>query len=80
MKSTATILPIPKRTQTRSVQVGVNEELFTAVSKEAKKHKLSMRLVVEWGLKNFLISTNADEAIRLGLVDVELKTDQGDEK
>lgn len=54
--------------QKRYINTEINLDLFIAVYNELKKRRLTIRKVIEWGFKEFLIQTNETEARRLGLM------------
>jgi hypothetical protein len=60
-------LPLPVHDDNKSVSVMLSRDLYGAARKEMKRRKLSVRQVLEWGLGMFLLSTNPQEAQRLGI-------------
>lgn len=65
----AKVPPLPASVeQKRLVQAEVNRRLFTAIEKEiARKKGLSIRKVMEWGLRAYLLNSNPEEAAKLGI-------------
>lgn len=60
------VLPLPTREEKRLVQAEVSAELFKTLSAEIKG-KYKMKEVIEWGMKQFLLSVNPDAATKLGI-------------
>lgn len=58
-------IPLPRRERRENIQVEINSDLREAIRKEAKKHQIPMREVVEYGLLVWLMKTNQPEALRL---------------
>lgn len=67
--SAAVALPTPeaKITARKLVQAEVELDLRRAVMKEIDKKKLTIRQVVEWGLKAYLLQANPAKAAELGI-------------
>jgi hypothetical protein len=63
-------LPLPGQTpdaEEHNLQARVDKELFDAAKKEAKKNKVKIREVIEWGLRSYLVKTNPKAAGQLGI-------------
>jgi len=61
------VLPLPARDEIKPVNVEISRELYTVARREMKKHGITVRKIVEWGLANFLLGVNPEEAKRLGI-------------
>ncbi len=66
LKANETV-PIPQAPERKLLQAEVDLDLFEAVKKESKKHKLKIREVLTWGLQTFLLTTNPKAAKELGI-------------
>lgn len=64
-------LPIPKLREKKLIQAKVEIGLRNSVVAEAKKRNIEIRQLVEFGLKQWLLSVNPKEAARIGIVATE---------
>jgi hypothetical protein len=60
-------LPLPNNEEKRLMQAEVNLPLFKAVHREMKRRDLTIRKVMEWALRSYLLATNPKEAAKLGI-------------
>jgi hypothetical protein len=68
MKSHGSI-PIPSTQKEAKILITaeVNAAMLVLVRSELKKRNLTLRQVVEWGLSSFLLSSNPEQAKKLGI-------------
>ena len=66
-------LPMSKQTKKRLVQAEVSVDLFNAVDREIERDGLTIRQVLEWGFKAYLLVKNPKEAEKLGITDLTVK-------
>lgn len=67
MERSAT-LPLPTHEKKLLIQAEINSDLCKSVKAEARKQKITLRAVAEYGLKRWLLDVNPSEAKRLGII------------
>lgn len=63
----ATAIPLPKKEEKRLVQAEVNTDLWRAVEEEMQKDGTTIRSVMEYGFKVYLLHKNPAAAKALGI-------------
>lgn len=66
-KAMAAAIPLPTKRVKTLVQGLVDADVLDAVRAEADKQGVTIRSVVEWGIKQYLMTTNPQKAKDLGL-------------
>lgn len=65
--SAAVAIPLPKKEEKRLVQAEVNADLWRAVEAEMRNDDTTIRSVMEYGFKVYLMKKNPEAAKALGI-------------
>lgn len=69
MRKKSIDLPLPTKEDTINIQVQVPRELGDAFKDEIANRKISIKDATIWGIKMFLLKSNPELAISLGITD-----------
>ncbi len=61
-------LALPERERKIGVQAEINEDLINATKAEIRKNGYTIRQIMEWAFKSFLIQSNPETARKLGYI------------